>query len=502
MRPEQQNFPLFTVRQFLSWPSLVRGQPKVLAGGDALDRPIRWVHSSEVRDIAPLLKGGEVLLTTGLGLVGARATTQRRYIEALVEKNIAALVLEIGRFFSQVPPEMVTAARDHGLPLIVLERVVPFVAITEEASTHALNASRAFVEHYQECTNRLFAAINEDDPDAEVLAFLEAFCDGPVRFSFGAEEPSAAPNRCLVPIRYRGTVRLTADLPLMNDAVRQAAIAHACEHALPAWHRSRTSRPVDRVSSLIEFLMREESRSNADVIRRLCGVGLPVSKRHCCIPVVVEGHRGPEMLSDVVRSLTASMDLPAVAGTVANAAYVLLAVPQGAASWSQIEGVRQTLQQTLRCTGIAGTPCTAGDLSAALLRATALLRIAAAAGVKNGIVHIEQLSTASLLIDRSDADLAELSRPVEAIARQDAVKGTKYLATLDAFLDLGGHVSDVAAALGLTRQSLYKRLARISEVLGAPLSGPGRFETLRTAIAAAAILRARAATVSARHLER
>ena len=36
------------------------------AGGDLLDRPVRWVHAGEAPNIAALLKGGELLLTTGL----------------------------------------------------------------------------------------------------------------------------------------------------------------------------------------------------------------------------------------------------------------------------------------------------------------------------------------------------------------------------------------------------------------------------------------------------
>ena len=41
---------------------------RVVAGEAGLDRPVRWVHISELADPTPWLSGGELLLTTGLQL--------------------------------------------------------------------------------------------------------------------------------------------------------------------------------------------------------------------------------------------------------------------------------------------------------------------------------------------------------------------------------------------------------------------------------------------------
>ena len=56
----------------LKHPSLARAEPHVLVGRDELRRRVRWIHSSEVLEIASLLRGGELLLTGGQML--ARAT--------------------------------------------------------------------------------------------------------------------------------------------------------------------------------------------------------------------------------------------------------------------------------------------------------------------------------------------------------------------------------------------------------------------------------------------
>ncbi len=55
---------------------------------------MRWVHITELVDPTPWLKGGELLLTTGIQLDGAKA--QRELIERLVEHEIAGSGLRHG----------------------------------------------------------------------------------------------------------------------------------------------------------------------------------------------------------------------------------------------------------------------------------------------------------------------------------------------------------------------------------------------------------------------
>ena len=121
-----------TVSDLLAMPVLAAARPEVVAGSALASRPIRWVHTSEIYDIAPLLKGGEVLLTTGLGLVASSPKAQGDYVRALAAKGVAALVMELGRTFTAPPASMVDAARETGLPLVVLHGVVPFIEVTEQ----------------------------------------------------------------------------------------------------------------------------------------------------------------------------------------------------------------------------------------------------------------------------------------------------------------------------------------------------------------------------------
>ena len=52
---------------------------RLVAGEAGLDRPVRWVHISEIADPTPWLSGGELLLTTGMNL--AEPEAQRAFVE-------------------------------------------------------------------------------------------------------------------------------------------------------------------------------------------------------------------------------------------------------------------------------------------------------------------------------------------------------------------------------------------------------------------------------------
>jgi PucR family transcriptional regulator, purine catabolism regulatory protein len=119
-----------TLRQILDLDVLRRAGVRVVAGAEGLDRPVRWVHIAEIADIAKLINGGELLLTTGMG-IDRGASAQRRYLAEIADAGAAGLVVELGRAFGEVPPAMVQAAAQRGFPLIALERETRYIEVTE-----------------------------------------------------------------------------------------------------------------------------------------------------------------------------------------------------------------------------------------------------------------------------------------------------------------------------------------------------------------------------------
>ncbi|MFI5957073.1 PucR family transcriptional regulator ligand-binding domain-containing protein [Cryptosporangium sp. NPDC051539] len=126
---------MLTLAEVLQFEAVRDARPEVLTGHDVLDRPVRWVHSSEIYEIGPLLSGGELLLTTGLGLAGSDAGARRHYVRELTDAGVSALALELGRSFPDIPPELVDEAARRHLPLIALHAVVPFIRMCEAANT-------------------------------------------------------------------------------------------------------------------------------------------------------------------------------------------------------------------------------------------------------------------------------------------------------------------------------------------------------------------------------
>jgi hypothetical protein len=126
--------PAPTLREILALDPVRAAEPELLAGEGFLDRPVRWVHSSEVYEGANSLDGGELLLTNGFGLTDAGEEIRRRYVRELAARGATGLAVEVGRSLPHMPDEVKDEARRLGLPLLALHRVVPFVRITEAAN--------------------------------------------------------------------------------------------------------------------------------------------------------------------------------------------------------------------------------------------------------------------------------------------------------------------------------------------------------------------------------
>jgi purine catabolism regulator len=98
---------------------------------------VRWVHATELEDPTPWLKGGELLLTTGMQLTNA--ASQRAMIERLAENQIVGLGFGTGFAHKRLPAALVSAARKRDFPLFEVPYELPFIAITERAFARLLD---------------------------------------------------------------------------------------------------------------------------------------------------------------------------------------------------------------------------------------------------------------------------------------------------------------------------------------------------------------------------
>src|SRR4051794_23804024 len=147
------------------------------AGEAGLDRPVRWVHISELLDPTPWLSGGELLLTTGLQL--NEADKARAYLERLSSHELAGLGFGTGFDPAAVPPELVQIADRRGFPLFEVPYEVPFIAITEKAFTHIVNEHYAVLQRAISAHERLERIVLSERGLDGVAAALSSLIGGP-----------------------------------------------------------------------------------------------------------------------------------------------------------------------------------------------------------------------------------------------------------------------------------------------------------------------------------
>lgn len=168
-----------TVRDVLGLGLIASFGPEVVAGAAGLDRPVRWVHVAEAPDVAVMLSGGEIVLTTGLLLVD-NPKAQSAYMESMHVADVAAVVLGLGRAFATTPRAMHRVAEQRGVPLIVLHRPAPFAKFTEEVHARLLNDRFAVVDLSDRLRSAL-AALNLSGASLQrLLDEVAAFAGCPV----------------------------------------------------------------------------------------------------------------------------------------------------------------------------------------------------------------------------------------------------------------------------------------------------------------------------------
>jgi PucR family transcriptional regulator, purine catabolism regulatory protein len=132
-----------TVAEVLALDPVQAGAPRVLAGAERLSAGVRWVHVIELAQAAHLLRGGEIVLSTGIALPEDEAGLAK-YVAELASVGVSALAVELGsRWTRRLPAALVSAAASHQLPLIVLERETQFIEITEAVHARIIDAQLA-----------------------------------------------------------------------------------------------------------------------------------------------------------------------------------------------------------------------------------------------------------------------------------------------------------------------------------------------------------------------
>ncbi|WP_030814645.1 PucR family transcriptional regulator [Streptomyces sp. NRRL S-337] len=537
MGPEAKIEAEITVRRALELPALRRGLPEVLAGGDRLDRAVRWVHAGEVPHIASLLKGGELLLTTGLGL-GTRPSEQRAFIRKLADREIAALVVELGSRFESLPPALVEAARDCGLPLIQLHREVPYVTVTEAIHTEIINSHYALLRRADQILRRCTDVLLRGGGAPEVLRLLAVFTGNPLCLEApdgsplyaagpdGGDEDGSADADPLLAWEGLRDSGVRIDVPGGGhgpDAVRARLVLLPVNAPVAPVHRIAAERAADLLAVVMLQSRQEEvlaARGRGDFLAdlaegRISAAEAPAQARllgfrpgpEPVLPVVMRLPAGlptPNswaLLAQTLREELAALGAPVLLGVrpVEGRVPMLVALRAGQPREALADRVAEALRAGVVRAGLdrptAHRPVVvvgaAGDWAAA---GPGLRHAAEAAAAAQGLPEQPWYDARRLDIElllwrmREHGEQGVLSdfveRAIGPLLAHDQGARQPLLPTLEAYLASAGRKAETARDLNVNRQTLYDRLARIAQLLGTDLDDPQTVLGLRLALRA------------------
>ncbi|MEE1761171.1 PucR family transcriptional regulator [Streptomyces sp. SP18BB07] len=525
-----------TVRRALELPGLRGGLPEILAGADRLHRTVRWVHAGEVPNIASLLKGGELLLTTGYGL-GTRPADQRAFVRTLAERGISALVVELGPRFARLPAALVETARSAGLPLVQLHREVAFVTVTEEIHTEIVNGHYALLQQAEEVHRRCTEALLGGGGVPQVLGILADFSgnpvfletpDGQLLYAAGTGPADTDPLQVWEGLRNRQqdeppTGAALVDVPgggPGTGSVRARLVLLPVVAPLAPVHRMAAERAAGIIAVVLMQARQEEelaARGRGDFLTdlaegRVQAEDAPAQARVLgfkpgsgpLLPVVMRLADGLSpgggwaVLARAVAEELASVGVPVLLGVRPVEGRVPLLV--GLRAESERPAVADRVAAALRA-GVerAGmrrpggrSPVVVVGVPGGWAAASAGLRHAAeTATAAQGLADRPWYDARRLDIDlllwrlRDHPDLAAfVDRAIGPLRDHDDRAKPALLPTLETYLAHAGRKAETARELHLNRQTLYNRLARIGELLGTDLDDPQAVLALSLALRA------------------
>ncbi|MDQ1618219.1 MAG: PucR family transcriptional regulator, purine catabolism regulatory protein [Actinomycetota bacterium] len=531
-----------TLADVLRLPVVRSGRPVVLTGAAQLHRPVRWVHVSELPDIGPLLRGGELILTTGVALPDSSATL-RKFVETLQEAHACALVIELGRRFDEVPVDMTEAAERTGLPIIALRRPVRFVSITEEVHRLIVGEQDALLRSSQ-AAHLEFTRLSIEgasmqtiiDKVAEMAGTAVVLEDLTHRAVAYACEPGAAgelledwearsrlagvaettaltgPEGWLVtPVGPRNQRWGQLVAPAHTEAEDQLAVL--LERGAEALainrlvERDRATLVQQAHRGLLRDLTAGRVTDEAELRTRANALGLPVARRsylgvavqsstpHPLDPVIAESR--DRALAEAVTSAAAEAGLPALVATLRSGQALMLAAVSAGQSTERalnrfatqvtrrLQGLPWWTEQALGVGREASTLTEAApSLNEAAHVAEAGLAIRSShprAYYRSADVRLRGL----LALMRDDPRLvAFVEAELGPLLRYDGQHSTDLLATLRMYFHAGGNKTNLAQLAHLSRPALYARLSTIERILGVSLGEPESAAALNLAVLA------------------
>ncbi|MGA5539860.1 PucR family transcriptional regulator [Mycolicibacterium nivoides] len=489
-----------TVRDVLAHPSLQSARPAVLSGHDSLEHPVRWVHSTDLYDIAGLLRGDEVLLTNGVGLLDVGDAGRRLYIRRLAERGVAGLFFEVGRTFEQVPPEMVEEALPLGFPVVELAPTLRFTEVAEAVNSELIDRSVSRLRYADETSRALSEALARGATLNELIDQVAAMLGTSARLSDYAGSvtvesmigDSAGGLRSEVPVMVDGTAwgRLSVDPEGVPELLCAAVLDRAPTVLGLCLMREQTgvAGTLRAQQLVLDQLVANRASEHSTLESRLRAAGVATAdQRYVCVAI------DPQRVESVASVADALMRQVGhgIFGLVDGLLCGVLAMPAGVPSADVLHAVREfarvaRIPRNHLCATVSRTVDEIGMLPRAMVEARETLRLGQGLGEAGPVIGAQALVLERLLAHHGDADAMRqfVDDQIGALERSDEAKGSELVRTLQVLIACAGSKAEAAKRLHIRRQSLYYRLDQVARLLETDLDEPGQLTTLAVAIAA------------------
>lgn len=467
---------------------------RVVAGAAGVDRrgPVRWAHISEIPDPTPWLSGGELLLTTGLGVMDSPAL-QRQLIAGLDARGCPAVGFGVGIWLDRVPAAMLDEAERRALPVFTVPYEVPFIAVTRYVArrvfeSHDLGLRRALDQH-----RRILTAVTSGGGLGEVLritatslgatdtAVFDVFGRILARHS-GGPAPVAldALRRALSPRPHsRRSVQLDGRTvtvtPVHAAGDTEAVLVVVSDADLEEWQvvvldqgvtavaveLSRGESGRRRRRAEVGALLTDTLRGHAtDSAARLADLGLEPDEAFHVLAVAGDATVTADAVCRMIEDVAA--DRRVAVGVADDTVYAIVQ-PGGADIAQAVLTVSDTVMSRPLTVGRSHVRQGFAHLAVAL-REAAL----AATRADGAQVDVADLGVDGLLVGLDDPAGAQafVTHVLGPVLAHGELRATPLVETLRAYLRSGCRPGPAAAQLRVHRHTLAYRLDRIADLTG------------------------------------
>lgn len=522
-----------TVEEVLALDVVQKGHPRWVAGRKSRHNRVRWVHVSELVDIAHLLRGGELVLTTGVALPDDPPALIK-YVTELAETGIAGLVVELGRHYrGSLPSCMAQTAERRRLPLIALEREVAFVRVTEVVHGRIIDEQLEELRRSEELHGAFTELALKGATPPDVLHQVAKLSGLPVvlenlnhqAIEIDAAGSSAAEILSEWESRSRSAltnerVSYNPDNGILVSRVEVwgedwARLALICSDPPTPWHymlveRATTTLALGRLverdravelrqgqRTLLAAIL-DHSRSEPELIARAEGLGVPMVKRQLVglsvLPRNDPRRNGKIManvrpLADELTSISQEIGVPMLVGVLDNGDLrALCSLPPGESVDRTLTAVAEPLRSSAPFPVVIGAGSTGWSVAEgrrSLVESGHVAEVALRMP-ERPYHRLDSLGIHGLLhVLRDDSRLQSfIERELAPLLNRPAPQRRRLLETLDAYLTSGGNKQTAARKAHVSRSVLYERLIAIESLLGVDLSDPVQTTSLHVAFLA------------------